>query len=95
MHANSNVHNKAAYNLLTATKPGSKGKRAALVFTPVEVAQLYYLLMQRLDRTADFEDAYFALLEAARTHLPIPEEQAEKVAAITRAYAAVGIARNR
>jgi Zn-dependent metalloprotease len=95
VHSNSNIHNKAAYNLLVATAPGKKGKkRPPLVFDPDDVARLYYYTLQRIDRTADFEDVYFMLLDVARTLFPDQAEQAAKLAAITRAYGAVGIPRS-
>jgi Zn-dependent metalloprotease len=95
VHTNSNVHNKAAYNVLTASAAGAKGKRRALVFAPEDVARLYYYALQRIDRTADFEDVYFTLLQVVRTYYPDESEQTGKCAAITAAYAAVGIPRTR
>src|SRR5579863_1788754 len=44
VHTNSNIHNKAAYNVLTA-----KDQAGTTIFTPQEVAILYYLTLSRLD----------------------------------------------
>lgn len=49
VHTNSNIHNKAAYNLMTA-----KDSSENYIFTPREAATLYYLALTRLSRTADF-----------------------------------------
>jgi Zn-dependent metalloprotease len=64
------------------------------VFAPEDVARLYYYTLQRIDRTADFEDVYFTLLQVVRTYFPDESEQTGKLAAITAAYAAVGIPRH-
>jgi Zn-dependent metalloprotease len=93
VHTNSNIHNKAAFNVLTATAAGAKGKNPPLVFDPEDVARLYYFTLQRLDRVATFEDVYFTLLDVARTMYPDPDEQTAKLAALTKAYADVGIPR--
>lgn len=93
VHTNSNIHNKAAFNVLTATLPGAKGKNPPLVFDPKDVAQMYYWTLQRLDRVATFEDVYFTLLDVTRTLFPDPTEQATNLAAVTEAYAKVGIPR--
>ena len=93
VHSNSNIHNKAAFNVLTATAAGAKGKNPPLVFDAEDVARLYYFTLQRLDRVATFEDVYFTILDVARTMYPDPEEQKSKLAALTQAYADVGIPR--
>lgn len=93
VHTNSNVHNKAAFNVLTVTVPGAKGKRPPLVFDREDVAKLYYWTLQRLNRVSNFEDVLFTLLDVVRTYYPDPKEQAEKIAAITKAYGDVGIPR--
>jgi len=95
VHTNSNIHNKAAFNVLTATVPGAKGKTPPLVFEVEDVARLYYFTLQRLDRVATFEDVYFTLLDVVRTMYPDPDEQKAKLAAITKAYGDVGIPRPR
>ena len=91
VHTFSNIHNKAAYNLLT-TRRGKK-KTTPLVFTPDEVAQVYYFTLQRLDRLANFGDVLDTLLDVVKTVYREPNDQAAKLAAVTKAYAAVGIVR--
>ena len=86
VHTNSNIHNKAAYNLLTKTD----GKKA-LVIPPREVARLYYFTLQRLDRVATFNDVLETMLDVAKTVYPDPGEAAPKMTAIRKAYADVGI----
>ena len=62
VHRNSGIHNKAAFNILTAVRGG------ALVFTPTEVATCFYLaITQRLSRTSQFTDSCIAVLDSART----------------------------
>lgn len=87
VHINSSIHNKAAYNLLTV---GNEfGER---IFTPREVAILYYLTLTRLSRLANFVDVLQMMIDVASTFyggdVGIMEE---KVGAIKRAYQAVGI----
>jgi neutral peptidase B len=86
VHTNSNIHNKAAYNLLTATEG------QAHVIPPREVAILYYLTLTRLNSLADFTDTLRMLLDVARTLYPNPNERKKKLAAIRQAYRSVGIA---
>jgi Zn-dependent metalloprotease len=87
VHTNSNIHNKAAYNLLTATDEA--GKRA---FSVDEAVVLYYLCMVRLYSLATFQEALRVLTDVAKTYFAgNPALRDRKVAAITSAYAAVGI----
>ncbi len=87
VHTNSNIHNKAAFNVLTArTQDGS------YLFEPKDVAVLYYLALQRLGRLATFKKALAALLDVATTFYGDPTDRAERVAAIGEAYRSVGIA---
>jgi bacillolysin len=88
VHYFSNIHNKAAYNLLT------KRRKGRLVFKPDEVARLYYFTMQRLDRTASFEDVLETLVDVAKSVYQEPADQARRLDAIRAAYTAVGIPRN-
>jgi bacillolysin len=92
VHTFSNIHNKAAYNLLT-TRTGKRGSKTPLVFTPDQVAQLYYFTLQRLDRVATFEDVFETMSDVVKTVYRIPAERAAKLQAMTDAYAAVGIPR--
>jgi bacillolysin len=87
VHTNSNIHNKAAYNLLTATE--AEGTPA---LTVTDAAVLYYLCMVRLTPLATFHEALAVLTDIAKTYFAgDPEVRDRKVAAITNAYAGVGI----
>jgi bacillolysin len=87
VHTNSNIHNKAAYNVLTTTD--AAGQR---VFTPREAAYLYYLGLTRLGRTDEFDDALQAVVDVAMTYYSANQvDRDAKVAAIRKAYADVGI----
>ena len=89
VHVNSGIHNKAAFNLLTAEENG------ALALTVTEVAAVFYLaLTQRLSRTSQFADSRRAVVASARTlfrTLPA-DQQASKIGAVEAAFQAVGIA---
>jgi Zn-dependent metalloprotease len=89
VHTNSGIHNKAAYNILTAVD--SHGR---LVFTPQEVAGVFYLtLTQQLSRTSQFSDSLRGALVSARTlfrTLPADKSKA-KIDAITKGFSDVGI----
>jgi Zn-dependent metalloprotease len=88
VHTNSGIHNKAAFNILTAVKGG------ALVFKPEEAAAFFYLaLTQRLSRTSQFTDSRTAVLDSARTLFRnlAPGALAEKISAIEDGFTAVGI----
>ena len=52
VHSNSNIHNKAAYNLLNAVGPNGQPTIA-----PREAALLFYLSLVRLAPLADFKEA--------------------------------------
>ena len=90
VHINSGIHNKAAFNMLTA-----EDEAGALTLTPPEVAAVFYLaLTQRLSRTSQFADSRRAVVTSARTlfrTLPT-DEQDRKIAAVEAAFEAVGIA---
>lgn len=85
VHSNSNIHNKAAYLVLTATDD------AGGVFKPKDAAILYYLTLQRLDTLATFAKALQTLTRVTLTYFADETEAARKVAAITKAYETVGI----
>jgi Zn-dependent metalloprotease len=88
LHRNSGIHNKAAYHLLTAKENG------AVVFTPREVAGLFYLaLTQYLSRTSGFSDSRTGVRLAAQTYFrqDDPDMLASKLAVIDNAFDAVGI----
>lgn len=89
VHTNSGIHNKAAYNILTAED--AKGN---LVFTPREVAAVFYLaLTQQLSRTSQFADSRRAVLASARTLFRnlTTSQQARKIFAIEQGFKRVGI----
>ena len=89
VHTNSGIHNKAAYNLLTA-----ENDDGTLALTADESAAVFYLaLTQRLSRTSQFIDSRRAAVTSARSlfrNLPT-EELERKVAAVENAFEAVGI----
>jgi len=90
VHTNSGIHNKVAYNLLTAELADD-----ALALTPAEVAGVFYLaLTQRLSRTSQFADSRRGVVASARSLFrTLPAEQRDaKVAAVDTAFATVGIA---
>ena len=90
VHRNSGIHNKAAFNILTAVDAVGN-----LVLTPREVAAIFYLaLSQQLSRTSQFSDSRRGVLISARTlfrSLP-PDQQTAKLNAIAAGFDAVGIA---
>lgn len=87
VHTNSNIHNKAAYNVLIATD--AQGKR---VFTAQQVAYLYYLCLTRLSPLATFDETLATLVSVAETYFGgDPPAMARKVATIREAYQDVGI----
>jgi Zn-dependent metalloprotease len=88
VHTNSGIHNKAAYNILTATKNGAQ------VFAPDEVAAFFYLAVtQRLSRTSQFTDSRTAVLDSARTLFRNLAAAAlnDRISAIEAGFTAVGI----
>lgn len=87
VHSNSNIHNKAAYHLITAVDGAG-----ARVFTPREAAVLYYLTLQRLPQRAGFVRTLRGLCDVATTYYAGDAAQRErKLAAIEGAYARVGV----
>ena len=74
------------------TTTGKRRSKTPLIFRPDEVAQLYYFTLQRLDRLANFEDVLETMVDVVKT-VRDPREQASKLAAVTAAYAEVGIPR--
>lgn len=86
VHTNSNIHNKAAYNILT-----TKDTLGHRVFPPREVAILYYLCLTRLNSLATFSKALQVLLDAAKTFYVGDPNLGNKLAHIKEAYGKVGI----
>ena len=87
VHLYSGIHNKAAYNVLTAVDA-----QGADVFDPREAALLYYLTLTRLTRMSDFSDCLRVLKSVIGTlHAGDPARVAAKRQAVTDAYRNVGI----
>lgn len=87
VHTNSNIHNKAAYNLLTA-----RDELDNSVFTPKEIAVLYYLCLIRLNNMATFSDVLETLADVATIYYAGDDaEREKKLATIKDAYKEVGI----
>lgn len=87
VHSNSNIHNKAAYNVLTAVDAEGKA-----VLTAREAAILYYLTLVRLPQRPTFERVLRGLLDVATTYYAMDADERErKLAAIRKAYESVGI----
>ncbi len=86
VHTNSNIHNKAAYNVLTATQAGAR------VFSPRDVAILYYMCLMRLPQAATFKKTLSVLLDVtAMVYSGDASDCERKVAAVRDAYSQVGI----
>jgi bacillolysin len=87
VHTNSNIHNKAAYNVLTSTEADGSP-----TFTPLECAYLFYIGLTRLGKTSGFTESLTAVKDVAGTlWRGDPPTRDKKVAAITAAYDKVGI----
>ncbi len=86
VHTNSNIHNKAAYGVLTA-----KDGAGSVLFTPREAALLYYLTLTRLFKLSSFAQARDTLLNVASVYYSGSPARQQKLAAITAAYNAVGL----
>lgn len=88
VHTNSGIHNKAAFNLITAKHNGQH------VFTFAEVAGLFYVaLTQFLASTSGFIDSRRAIERAAKTLFGQDPSatRTRKLAAIADAFDAVGV----
>lgn len=86
VHTNSNIHNKAAHNVLVATD--TVGGRH---FSPREVAVLYYLCLTRLYKLATFVQARDTLINVASTYYAGHPSRDVKLEALRAAYREVGI----
>ncbi len=89
VHTNSGIHNKAAYNVLTATDDNNR-----LVFKPPEVAAIFYIaLTQYLSRTSQFKDSKRGVIAAARSlfRTRTKADLQSKITALDNAFSAVGI----
>jgi bacillolysin/neutral peptidase B len=86
VHTNSGIHNKAAFNLLTATRNG------APVLDPATVAKLFYLtLTEQLSRTSGFSDSRRGLEIVARSLFRVDPDRNARMETIAQAFDAVGI----
>ncbi|MCH9695239.1 MAG: M4 family metallopeptidase [Gammaproteobacteria bacterium] len=87
VHIFSNIHNLAAHNVLTTRKPDN-----SVVFSPEEVAILYYLVLTRLGSLSEFDDARAELLVVSDTvYAGDAVRQQVARSAIESSYDAVGI----
>ncbi len=87
VHTNSNIHNKAAYNVLTTVDANEQR-----VFDARDVAILYYLTLTRLPSMATFAKVLQVLTQVAATYYSGDTTlHQQKTSAIRIAYAAVGI----
>jgi Zn-dependent metalloprotease len=87
VHSNSNIHNKCAYLLLTATD--QDGGRE---FSVQDAAVLFYLTLARLAPTASFADSLQAMVDVAMTmYSGDGADRDRKVQAIRNAFQSVGI----
>ena len=87
VHINSNIHNKAAYNVLNG-----RDASGALVFDPKDAALYFYLALTRLSVFATFKDMLTTLQNVLRgVWLGRPAEIARRVNAVTEAYRLAGI----
>jgi bacillolysin len=87
VHTNSNIHNKAAYNVLIA-----KNDDGTFVFTTREVALLYYLCLCKISELATFSDVLEELVNIAKIYWAGNEKEcSDKINHIRDAYLKVGI----
>jgi len=87
VHINTGIHNKAAFNLLTAKDEGGTH-----LFDAVSMARMFYLaLTQDLSRTSGFLDSRRGVLNRAATLFRNDPRRDEKLSAIATAFDDVGI----
>lgn len=87
VHTNSGIHNKAAFNILSA-----KDSNGNYLFDAASVTQLFYLaLTQDLSRTSGFSDSRRAMEKWASSLFRNDPAQNEKLQAIAKAFDDVGI----
>ncbi len=87
VHTNSGIHNRVAYNMLTAKN--AKGK---YLLKPREVAALFYLaLTQNLSRTSRFGDSRRGVELAARSLFANKSNKQARFKAVGKAFDKVGI----
>lgn len=87
VHTNSGIHNKAAFNMLTA-----KDSKGNYLLKPREVAALFYLaLTQNLSRTSRFGDSRRGVELAARSLFANKANKQARFQAVAKAFDKVGI----
>jgi Zn-dependent metalloprotease len=87
VHTNSGIHNKAAYNMLTA-----KDNLGRYLLKPRDVAALFYLaLTQNLSRTSRFGDSRRGVELAARSLFANKSNKQARFKAVAKAFDKVGI----
>lgn len=87
IHKNSGIHNKAAYNVFTARRPGG-----AYFFSPDEVTRLFYVtLSSRLSPSSDFVASRRNMILSARSMFAGQPDVEARVAAVAKAFDDVGI----
>jgi len=86
VHINSGIHNKTLFLLIDARDHSGKA-----VFTPLQIARLYYMGLLQLKETSLFIDSYRAIKNSATSLFSVDLTQAEKLKAIDSAFKTVGI----
>jgi Zn-dependent metalloprotease len=87
VHWFSSIHNFAAHKVLVSRRADN-----SVIFSPEEVAILYYLVLTRLTRLSDFHDARTELIVVSDTlYSGDNARMTEAREAINQAYDAVGI----
>ena len=86
VHWNSNIHNEAAHYILIA-----KDDADGYVFTPRQVAEMYYHCLLRLGELASFTQARHTLINVAGVYFAGDTQRKDRLDAIRRAYDKVGI----
>ena len=87
VHTNSGIHNRVAYNMLTA-----KDGQGKYLLKPREVAALFYLaLTQNLSRTSRFGDSRRGVELAARSLFANKSNKQARFKAVAKAFDKVGI----
>jgi len=87
VHANSNIHNKAVYGMLTSVGPNGDA-----VLSVEEWTVILYMALMHLPRIARFEDARQKTIDVVRVYLAgDPQRMASAEAAAAAAYDSVGI----
>jgi Zn-dependent metalloprotease len=86
VHVNSGIHNKAAFNIMTA-----RDAQNNFLFSPRFIAQLFYSALAHLGATSLFSDSRRAVEISAMTLLRTDPQKEQRLAAISQGFAAVGI----